>query len=309
MQQHQGDEDLKEQRIADKTPGRQSAGERVAEDAENIIGETQEEVAAARRPWYQTRRWGLILLAVYGILLALFTLLAVWVAYNPVLAIDVTITRAFQENQSPWLRYTMIAASFIGNVSALSLGLIILAAVLFWMVDLRLEAIMVVVVSATSALLNWLIKLVVARPRPSASLVEIIQATSGQSFPSGHVMSYVAFWGLLFSLGIILFRGKHWWRTALLIISALLVVLVGPSRIYLGDHWATDVLGAYLIGGLLLSLSLWIYLNLRGRSVLAPTGKRARRFHQKYVRRPASGRPERPSNRYQAKPGNRQEAG
>ena len=292
MQQHQGDEDLKEQRIADKTPGRQSAGERVAEDAENIIGETQEEVAAARRPWYQTRRWGLILLAVYGILLALFTLLAVWVAYNPVLAIDVTITRAFQENQSPWLRYTMIAASFIGNVSALSLGLIILAAVLFWMVDLRLEAIMVVVVSATSALLNWLIKLVVARPRPSASLVEIIQATSGQSFPSGHVMSYVAFWGLLFSLGVILFRGKRWWRTALLIISALLVVLVGPSRIYLGDHWATDVLGAYLIGGLLLSLSLWIYLNLRGRSVLAPTGKRAMRFHQKYVRRPASGRAE-----------------
>ena len=287
MQQQQRDEDLKEQRIADKIPGRESAGERVAEDAENIIGETQEEVAAARRPWYQTRRWGLILLAVYGILLALFTLLAVWVAYNPVLAIDVTITRAFQENQSPWLRYTMIAASFIGNVSALSLGLIILAAVLFWMVDLRLEAIMVVVVSATSALLNWLIKLVVARPRPSASLVEIIQATSGQSFPSGHVMSYVAFWGLLFSLGVILFRGKRWWRTALLIISALLVVLVGPSRIYLGDHWATDVLGAYLIGGLLLSLSLWIYLNLRGRGVLAPTGKRARRFHQKYVRRPA----------------------
>ena len=291
MQQKQRDEDLKEQRIADKIPGRESAGERVAEDAENIIEEAQEEVAAARRPWYQTRRWGLILLAVYGILLALFTLLAVWVAYNPVLAIDVTITRAFQENQSPWLRYTMIAASFIGNVSALSLGLIVLAAVLFWMVDLRLEAIMVVVVSATSALLNWLIKLVVARPRPSASLVEIIQATSGQSFPSGHVMSYVAFWGLLFSLGIILFRGKHWWRTALLIISALFVVLVGPSRIYLGDHWATDVLGAYLIGGLLLSLSLWIYLNLRGRGVLAPTGKRARRFHQKYVRRPASGRP------------------
>jgi membrane-associated phospholipid phosphatase len=287
MQQQHRDEDLKEQRIADKIPGRESAGERVAEDAENSIEEAQEEVAAARRPWYQTRRWGLILLAVYGILLALFTLLAVWVAYNPVLAIDVTITRAFQENQSPWLRYTMIAASFIGNVSALSLGLIVLAAVLFWMVDLRLEAIMVVVVSATSALLNWLIKLVVARPRPSASLVEIIQATSGQSFPSGHVMSYVAFWGLLFSLGVILFRGKYWWRTALLIISALFVVLVGPSRIYLGDHWATDVLGAYLIGGLLLSLSLWIYLNLRGRGVLAPTGKRARRFHQKYVRRPA----------------------
>ena len=287
MQQKQRDEDWKEQQTENKIPHREPVGERIEEDAENIIEEAQEEVATVRRPWYQTRRWGLILLAVYGILLALFALLAVWVAYHPVLAIDVTITRAFQENQSPWLRYTMIAASYIGNVSALSLGLIVLAAVLFWMVDLRLEAIMVVVVSAVSALLNWLIKLVVARPRPSAGLVEVIQATSGQSFPSGHVMSYVAFWGLLFSLGVILFTGKRWWRTALLIISALFVALVGPSRIYLGDHWATDVLGAYLIGGLLLGLSLWIYLNLRGRGVLAPTGKRARRFHQNYVRRPA----------------------
>src|SRR5260370_21512544 len=136
-----------------------------------ISEEEQEEVSSVRMPCYQTRRWGLILLAVYGILVGLVTGVAVWVAYNPVLGIDVTITRAFQENQSPWLRYTMIAASFIGNVSALSLGLIVLAAVLFWMVDLRLEAIMVVVVSATSALLNWLIKLVFARPRPSPSLV------------------------------------------------------------------------------------------------------------------------------------------
>ncbi len=287
MQQKQRDEDRKEQQTEDRIPSKESVGKRIEEDAENIIEEAQGEVAAARRPWYQARKWGLILLAVYGVMLALSTLLAVWVAYHPVLAIDVTITRAFQENQSPWLRYTMIAASYIGNVTALSLGLIVLAAVLFWIVDLRLEAIMVVVVSATSALLNWLIKLVVARPRPSASLVDIIQATSGQSFPSGHVMSYVAFWGLLFSLGVILFSGKHWWRTALLIISALFVALVGPSRIYLGDHWASDVLGAYLIGGLLLSLSLWIYLNLRGRGVLAPTGKRARGFHQKYVRRPA----------------------
>ncbi len=287
MQQKQRDEDRKEQQTENKIPSREPVGKRIEEDAENIIEEAQEEVAAARRPWYQARRWGLILLVVYGIMLALSALLAVWVAYHPVLAIDVTITRAFQENQSPWLRYTMIAASYIGNVTALSLGLIVLAAVLFWIVDLRLEAIMVAVVSATSALLNWLIKLAVARPRPAASLVDIIQATSGQSFPSGHVMSYVAFWGLLFSLGVILFRGKHWWRTALLIISALFVALVGPSRIYLGDHWASDVLGAYLIGGLLLSLSLWIYLNLRGRGVLAPTGKRARRFHQKYVRRPA----------------------
>src|SRR6266487_4818643 len=286
MQQKQQDENQKERRSKGNVPAQEPLGERIEEDIEHIVEEAQEEVAVARKPWYQTRKWGFILLTIDVILLALFALLAIWIAYHPVLAVDVTITRDFQANQSPWLRDTMLAVSYIGNVTVLAVGLIALAAILLWILDLRLEALMVIAVSATSAILYSLIKLIVARPRPSASLVEIIQAAGGNSFPSGHVMSYVAFWGLLFSFGIILFRGKHWWRTALLIISALFFVLVGPSRIYLGDHWASDVLGAYLIGGIWLAMSLWLYLYLRGRGVLAPRGKRARHFHRKYVRRP-----------------------
>ncbi len=286
MQQKQQDESQKERRNKGNVPAREPLGERIEEDVEHIVEEAQEEVAAARKPWYQTRKWGFILLTIDVILLALFAFLAIWVAYHPVLAFDVTITRDFQANQSPWLRDTMLAVSYIGNVMPLSAGLVVLAAILFWILDLRLEAILIVVVSATSAILYSLIKLIVARPRPSASLVEIIQAASGQSFPSGHVMSYVAFWGLLFSFGVILFKGKHWWRTALLIISALFVVLVGPSRVYLGDHWASDVLGAYLLGFIWLAMSLWLYLYIRGRGVLAPRDKRARHFHRKYVRRP-----------------------
>ena len=284
MQQKQKGEDQKEQRVKENPPSKESIGEEIEEGVEALVEEAQQEVAAARRPWYQSVRWGRILLVVYALLLSLFALLAWWVYYHPVLAIDVTITRDFQENQAPWLSYTMIAVSYIGNVQALSIGLVALAAILFWIVDLRLEAILVVVVSAVSALLNDLIKYVVARPRPAANLVEIIQAARGNSFPSGHVMSYVAFWGLLFSLGIILFKGNHWWRTALLIISALFVVLVGPSRIYLGDHWASDVLGAYLIGGVLLGMALWIYLYLKGKGVLAPRGKRAGSFLYKYLK-------------------------
>jgi undecaprenyl-diphosphatase len=216
--------------------------------------------------------------------LVLFGLLAWWVASHPILAIDVMITHDFQESQAPWLRITMIAASYIGNMPLLSIGLVALAAALFWMVDLRLEAITIVVISATSALLEWLVKLIVARPRPSASLVEVIQAASGKSFPSGHVMSYIALWGLLFCFCIILFKRKYWWRTALLVLSALLVVLVGPSRVYLGDHWASDVLGSYLLSVFLLGVTLWIYLYLKGRNALAPRGHMAERL-RKYMRR------------------------
>ncbi|HEX9134296.1 MAG TPA: phosphatase PAP2 family protein [Ktedonobacteraceae bacterium] len=284
MQQKHKDVDQKKQNIEKETPNQESTGAHIEEGVEDVVEEAQQAVAAARRPWYQSLRWGRILLVVYAILLALFALLAWWVFYHPVLAIDITITHEFQENQAPWLRDIMIAVSFIGNVSALSLGLIILAAVLLWLIDLRLEALMVVVVSAVSSILNWLIKYIVARPRPTSNLVDIIQRAGGNSFPSGHVMAYVAFWGLLFSFGIILFNSNHWWRTALLIVSGLFVVLVGPSRIYLGDHWATDVLGAYLIGGVLLGFALWIYLALKGKGVLAPKGKPVKHFLEKYLK-------------------------
>ena len=266
-----------------------SIEDEIEEEAQEVVQEAKQEVAAARRPWYQTVKWGRILIVVYAIQLSLFALLAFWVSIHPVLAIDVTITHEFQENQSPWLQFTMAAVSYMGNVAALSFGLVVLAGVISWAVDLRLEAITIVVLSLVSALLNGLIKTIVARPRPNASLVEIFQAAGGNSFPSGHVMSYVAFWGLLFSFGVILFQGARWWRIALLIISALFVVLVGPSRIYLGDHWASDVLGAYLIGGLLLGITLWIYLNLKERGVLAP--RRQWRWYHKSSHTKATRQP------------------
>ena len=282
MQQKQSDQDQKN--AEEQVPESTSIGGKIGEETHEVVEEARQDVTEARRPWYQIVKWGRILIAVYAILFVLFGLLASWVRYHPVIAIDVTITREFQENQSPWLQNFMVAVSYIGNASLVSLGLIILAVALFWVVDLRLEAIMVAAVSAVSSILNWSIKLIVARPRPSSSLVDVIQHAGGNSFPSGHVMAYVAFWGLLFSFGIILFKGNYWWRTALLIISGLFVVLVGPSRIYLGDHWASDVLGAYIIGGLLLGVSLWIYLILKGRGVLAPRNSRTRPFREKYLK-------------------------
>ncbi len=81
-------------------------------------------------------------------------------------------------------------------------------------------------------------------------------------------MAYIADWGLLFSFGVLLVKGKHWWRSALLTTSVAFVVLIGPSRVYLGDHWASDVLGAYLIGEALLGLAVAIYLPLKERGVL-----------------------------------------
>lgn len=260
--------ELDESRKNAQNTGNEPA-QRIEEEAKEVVQGAQQDVAAARAPWYRRLRRGYILLGIYGVLIILFALLATFVHFHPVLGVDVTITKEFQETQNPFLYWLMTAVSYIGYQNWLSIGLVVVAAVILWLVDLRLEAVAVAVVYAVSGLLNAVIKVLVNRPRPSASLVDVFRVATGESFPSGHVMSYVAFWGLLFTFGIILFDRWRWWRIALLVVSAFFVVMVGPSRVYLGAHWASDVLGAYLIEIALLGIALFIYLQLDERGVLS----------------------------------------
>jgi len=244
------------------------------EHVNDVVDRVEQEVTRTREPWYSvSSRRARIFVVIYLVAFVLFTLLAWFVHVHPVIPVDVTITREFQENKSPWLSTSMILVSTFGNIIQLMSAVVLITALIFWYFRLRLEALFIVGLSVVSLLLNVLIKLIVSRPRPSPSLVDIIQMSSGQSFPSGHVMSYVAFWGLLLSFSIILFKRDSWWCYVLLVVSALFVVLVGPSRIYLGDHWASDVLGGYLFGGLLLGVGLWIYLRLKNNGLLPSKAK------------------------------------
>jgi membrane-associated phospholipid phosphatase len=260
-----------------------SLKEEEQENMRSVVKEAEQEVAASRRPWYYLSRIARLLLGVYTLLLLLFGALAWWVHSHSVLPIDVTITREFQENLAPWLQVTMRVISYPGSSLLLPL-LVVAAALIFWVVGLRLEAVFVLALSVVSFVLNTLLKILVARPRPTGHLVDVFQASTGNSFPSGHVMAYLAFWGLLFSFGIILFTGKRWWRILLLVVSALFIVLIGPARIYLGDHWASDVLGSYLIGGVLLGMALWVYLQLKQRGVLETKRTRERTDQSRVLR-------------------------
>jgi membrane-associated phospholipid phosphatase len=255
--------------------------EQAEKQVEGVVEQVEQEVTRTREPWYRvSSRRARIFVIIYLVEFVLFALLAWFVHLNPVNPIDVTITREFQENKSPWIMITMLAVSAFGSIPLLMPTVVVITGLIFWRLRLRLEALFIVVLPAVSFLLNVLIKLLVNRPRPSASLIEIFQHSSGQSFPSGHVMSYVAYWGLLFSFSIILFRRDRWYHYVLLVISALFVVLVGPSRIYVGDHWASDVLGGYMFGGLLLGIGLWVYLKLKSRGVLQPKQEAGERHNE-----------------------------
>jgi undecaprenyl-diphosphatase len=139
-----------------------------------------------------------------------------------------------------------------------SILLICLVILLLLSVGLHWEALAAGLAALASGSLNVLIKLLIQRPRPAAEIVDVFRHLTDFSFPSGHVMLYTGFFGFLWFLGYTLIK-PSWKRTLLLLVFGGLVVLVGPSRIYLGQHWASDVLAGYLLSSLVLAVVIPFY--------------------------------------------------
>src|SRR5579872_353274 len=142
------------ERLQGHTAEPETPVERVESDVQGAVKDVEREVERSRVPWYRSSKRAYFLIGCYAVLTVLFSLLAWFVHVHPVLPVDVAITQEFQENQAPWLSNSMAAVSYLGYTPILFTGLIALTAIFFWLVDLRLEALLVVAVSAASELLN-----------------------------------------------------------------------------------------------------------------------------------------------------------
>ena len=109
------------------------------------------------------------------------------------------------------------------------------------------------------ALLSRTLKILIARPRPSPDLVQVFRPIETMSFPSGHVTFYVCYFGFLFFVAYAVLPRGSARRRAALALTALPVLLIGLSRVYLGEHWPSDTLGAYLMSGTWLAVCLHLY--------------------------------------------------
>ncbi|MBI5220214.1 MAG: phosphatase PAP2 family protein [Candidatus Liptonbacteria bacterium] len=193
-------------------------------------------------------------------------LLGVGVHLFPVLNLDLAISQEIQEISPGWFEPLMATVSFFGTpwVAAAS---IILAALAFFFFSYRREALFILLTFFADGT-NSLLKLAVARPRPTASLVAVFQKASDPSFPSGHVEHYVVFFGFLCVVILSLPEISRRIKIISSIFCLGLIALVSVSRMYLGAHWATDVLGGYLAGFILLWVILHFYFQ--GRTETEP---------------------------------------
>jgi undecaprenyl-diphosphatase len=177
---------------------------------------------------------------------------------------DLRITRFVQRFDGPWFHWLMVTVSWPGYFGRQWIVALCVAALLLRF-RLRIEAASLLISLGSISLLTNAIKFITGRQRPAQDLVEIYAPSTTLSFPSGHVTSYMALYGFLFYLVRALMRPSPL-RSALLIVLGAMICLVGLSRVYLGAHWASDVLGGYCLGFFWLALTIYLYRGFKGAS-------------------------------------------
>ena len=190
-------------------------------------------------------------IAVYAFLIALFGVFCYFANRYEYFPCDVTI--------SQWLQgFDFDAFEPIMRFAPYIVGLGVVLALRFWLPGRRLALIFIAIDTAAAGLISWLIKLLVSRPRPDAELVQIMVGTQGLSFPSGHMAMATAVGGFIFYLAPRLVKtpSANWLLRVLLIV---IIVAIGLSRIYLGAHWFSDVMGGLFLGALLLYPAVVLY--------------------------------------------------
>jgi undecaprenyl-diphosphatase len=119
-------------------------------------------------------------------------------------------------------------------------------------------SIRILTIALSSLVLMFLLKYLFGRKRP---LSPLLKAAKGLSFPSGHAIMSVTFYGLLVHI-IWNTVEIEWVRWTLAVSLILTILLIGYSRVYLRVHYASDVLSGFIIGFLWLCVSLWVLDNL-----------------------------------------------
>ncbi len=197
--------------------------------------------------------------------MAVFIVLAILSRNIPYFQFDLTITRAIQRIDFPVFNVLMLQLTNLGNTGVASLVTLMVVGALM-VLKKRTAALITVISTLGLSGIGNVIKIIVARPRPASSLINQLGTfVKPDSFPSGHVLQFMGLYGFLFVFIFTVLK-KSTLRTVVLIILLFLLVGIGISRIDVGAHWFSDVLGSYLLGFIWLYFMTYLYNKYEKKS-------------------------------------------
>lgn len=185
-------------------------------------------------------RWPLLAAGLFG--LAVFGGLTLYAAGHIYMPFDVSLERAIQSvSWGPfvtvfkWFDWLEGTRQYIAGI-----GVILLVTAFNWKnAPLMLAA-------AASTLIYTYTELAIQRPRPAADLVLVVRHTGGYSFPSGHVVFFS--WALVLLVVCLAGRLPRPFLIAASVVAGFVLLLACLGRIYLSEHWPSDVLGGLALG-------------------------------------------------------------
>ena len=190
-------------------------------------------------------RLRLVVVGVLLVAIVLFAALADELAeWQPFVSLDRHVDEELHERATPWVTTFMDLVSWFGGTLGLLLVTVTACGALVVARRWRF-AVLVALAVVGAELLDSVLKVEFARPRPSFPDPVVAQA-SGYSFPSGHATASMAVYGALAYLALVTARrhavGAAWAAAAL-----VLIVAIGFSRLYLGKHFPSDVIGGWCV--------------------------------------------------------------
>lgn len=196
---------------------------------------------------------------VIGLGVAVLGIAALLIHYLTPLSWNLAAMRALQSIRVPGLHEVMRLISGFGNAPKV----IAISAISLLVLNRGREAVGLTWCGLGGWFLSLQLKEAFAHPRPTADLVAVFHQWPNGSFPSGHLVFYVCYFGFLFFLAREHLPRQSVLRPVVLVLIALPPLLVGLSRVYLGEHWPSDLPGSYLLGGVWAVLSITLYRRWR----------------------------------------------
>jgi len=190
---------------------------------------------------------GLVLLG--GILMAIvgtaaFAWMASHVQRGSTQAFDVAVLHWLGAHRTPFVDEAMLEITFLGT-GLVVLVIVGIAALFLSLTQHKYSAWLLLASTAGGIVLNNVLKLGFARPRPQ--VLEWQAHALSSSFPSGHAMSAAVVYGTVAYLAARL-QQRRWARVLTMLVAAIFIVLICISRLYLGVHYPSDVIAGVLVG-------------------------------------------------------------